>query len=79
MVKSGNLSGLDGLAVSESRVFVLYSTYAEAKSIFHYVDDLGLTGEKYIWIVTQSVIISERDTPLHIPIGTLGERKTEIS
>lgn len=57
---------------TDTRIILLYSTRDEAMSIFTVARELGLIGESYMWIVTQSVISFET-APDVFPIGTLGE------
>lgn len=57
---------------SEARIILLYSTREEARSILKAAEQMGLTGEKYVWIATQSVIGSTREAPAEFPIGMLG-------
>lgn len=52
---------------------LLYATSDEANSILKYANDYNITGENYVWVVTQSVI--EKKRTLHqFPIGMLGKR-----
>lgn len=60
------------LVNSESRVMLLYSTREEAISILGAAHDYKITGENYVWVVTQSVI-ENLQTPSQFPIGMLGE------
>lgn len=57
---------------SESRVMLLYATSEEANLILKYANDYNITGENYVWVVTQSVIEKKR-TLQKFPIGMLGE------
>lgn len=57
---------------SESRVVLLYATREEAVRILSIANDLKITGENYIWVVTQSVI-ENLQTPSQFPVGMLGE------
>ncbi len=41
---------------SKARIFLLYSTHLEAEEVFEAATKAGLTGEKYLWIATQSVV-----------------------
>ncbi|KOX71909.1 Glutamate [NMDA] receptor subunit epsilon-2 [Melipona quadrifasciata] len=59
------------LVNSESRVMLLYSTREEAISILGAAHDYKITGENYVWVVTQSVI-ENLQTPSQFPIGMLG-------
>ncbi|XP_049809423.1 glutamate receptor ionotropic, NMDA 2B-like [Schistocerca nitens] len=63
---------LQELVNSESRVMLLYSTREEAVHILKAARDLKITGENYVWVVTQSVI-ENRETPSHFPVGMLGK------
>ncbi|XP_043509315.1 glutamate receptor ionotropic, NMDA 2B isoform X11 [Frieseomelitta varia] len=59
------------LVNSESRVMLLYSTREEAIRILGAAHDYKITGENYVWVVTQSVI-ENLQTPSQFPIGMLG-------
>lgn len=60
------------LVNSESRVMLLYSTREEATHILTAARDYKITGENYVWVVTQSVI-ENLQTPSQFPVGMLGE------
>lgn len=57
---------------SESRVILLYSTKEEANKIFREAQELKITGENYVWVVTQSVIENLQPGPF-FPVGMIGE------
>ena len=59
------------LVNSESRVMLLYSTREEAAFILKAARDMKITGENYVWVVTQSVI-GKLETPNQFPVGMLG-------
>ncbi|XP_011313747.1 glutamate receptor ionotropic, NMDA 2B [Fopius arisanus] len=59
------------LVSSESRVMLLYATREEAIHILTAARDLKITGENYVWVVTQSVI-ENLQTPNQFPVGMLG-------
>ncbi|XP_076386340.1 glutamate ionotropic receptor NMDA type subunit 2 isoform X9 [Megachile rotundata] len=59
------------LVNSESRVMLLYSTREEATHILKAARDYKITGENYVWVVTQSVI-ENLHTPSQFPVGMLG-------
>lgn len=59
------------LVNSEARVMLLYSTKGEAIEILHAAEELKITGENYVWVVTQSVI-ENGQTPPQFPVGMLG-------
>lgn len=62
------------LVGSEARILLLYCTKDEAKWIMREATRLGLTGSKYVWVVTQSVM-GDKLTDIHyqdLPIGMLG-------
>lgn len=63
---------LQELVNSESRVMLLYSTREEATHILTAAKDYKITGENYVWVVTQSVI-ENLQTPSQFPVGMLGE------
>ena len=62
------------LVNSESRVMLLYSTREEATQILADAREYKITGENYVWVVTQSVI-ENLQTPNQFPVGMLGESK----
>ncbi|XP_059618480.1 glutamate receptor ionotropic, NMDA 2B [Phlebotomus argentipes] len=64
-------SDLMELVNSEARVMLLYATKNEAIDILHAAQDLKLTGENYVWVVTQSVIENTQTHP-QFPVGMLG-------
>ncbi|XP_024873537.1 glutamate receptor ionotropic, NMDA 2B isoform X5 [Temnothorax curvispinosus] len=59
------------LVNSESRVMLLYSTREEATHILTAAREYKITGENYVWVVTQSVI-ENLQTPSQFPVGMLG-------
>ncbi|KAL0131041.1 hypothetical protein PUN28_002555 [Cardiocondyla obscurior] len=59
------------LVNSESRVMLLYSTREEAIDILNAAREYKITGENYVWVVTQSVI-ENLQTPSQFPVGMLG-------
>ncbi|XP_046474039.1 glutamate receptor ionotropic, NMDA 2B isoform X1 [Neodiprion pinetum] len=62
---------LSELVNSESRVILLYSTRDEAIQILKEARRRKITGENYVWVVTQSVI-ENLQTSQHFPAGMLG-------
>lgn len=62
---------LHELVASEARVVLLYATREEAADILAAAADLHLTGENFVWIVTQSVLGSMQQ-PNKFPVGMLG-------
>ena len=68
---------IEKLAVSETRIILLYSTKDEANNILSWARDRDLTGNNYVWIVTQSVIGESRmgtaSAKPQFPVGMLGE------
>jgi ionotropic glutamate receptor NMDA 2B len=50
---------------------LLYCTKSEAIDILNAASELQLTGENYVWVVTQSVIENTQAHP-SFPIGMLG-------
>ncbi|XP_063227962.1 glutamate receptor ionotropic, NMDA 2B [Bacillus rossius redtenbacheri] len=63
---------LQELVNSESRVMLLYSTKEEAVSILTSARDrFKITGENYVWVVTQSVI-GDLQPHSQFPVGMLG-------
>ncbi|KAF7281857.1 hypothetical protein GWI33_004185 [Rhynchophorus ferrugineus] len=67
-----NKGDLAALVDSEARVMLLYCTREEAIDILTAASDLHLTGENYVWVVTQSVIESAFQAPYQFPVGMLG-------
>ncbi|KAG5684927.1 hypothetical protein PVAND_014135 [Polypedilum vanderplanki] len=64
-------SDLTDLINSEARVMLLYCTKSEAIDILKAAETHHLTGENYVWVVTQSVI--ENTQPHNsFPVGMLG-------
>jgi ionotropic glutamate receptor NMDA 2B len=51
---------------------LLYSTREEAIHILKAARDYKITGENYVWVVTQSVI-ENRQIPYAFPVGMLGK------
>ncbi|XP_076276632.1 glutamate ionotropic receptor NMDA type subunit 2 isoform X4 [Lasioglossum baleicum] len=60
------------LSKSESRVMLLYATREEAYRILQAAKDHKMTGENYVWVVTQSVIENRQMPPSQFPVGMLG-------
>ncbi|XP_044751863.1 glutamate receptor ionotropic, NMDA 2B [Coccinella septempunctata] len=69
VAKKGDLSAL---VDSEARVMLLYCTREEAIGILTAARDFHLTGENYVWVVTQSVIENPLQAPNQFPVGMLG-------
>ena len=71
------------LVESETRIILLYSTMDEADQIMKWNNTKKLTGQNYVWIVTQSVIGEsvkdtqgvKADAKATFPIGMLGMRQ----
>ncbi|XP_050299775.1 glutamate receptor ionotropic, NMDA 2B isoform X2 [Anthonomus grandis grandis] len=63
---------LAALVDSEARVMLLYCTKEEAIDILRAAGELHLTGENYVWVVTQSVIENGQQAPNDFPVGMLG-------
>lgn len=64
-------SDLMELVNSEARVMLLYCTKEEAVDILAWAEELKITGENYVWVVTQSVIENVQ-AHNNFPIGMLG-------
>ncbi|XP_019890234.2 glutamate receptor ionotropic, NMDA 2C [Musca domestica] len=64
-------SDLMELVNSEARVMLLYATQSEAITILRAAEELKLTGENYVWVVSQSVI-EKKDAHAQFPVGMLG-------
>ncbi|VEN50514.1 unnamed protein product, partial [Callosobruchus maculatus] len=62
-VKVSKRGDLAALADSEARVMLLYCTRDEAVDILTAARDMHLTGENYVWVVTQSVIENPQQAP----------------
>lgn len=62
------------LVSSDARVMLLYATKDEAVQILQAAQELQLTGENYVWVVTQSVIENTQAPPQFGPefVGMLG-------
>ncbi|KAK4877551.1 hypothetical protein RN001_010057 [Aquatica leii] len=69
VAKSGDLAAL---VDSEARVMLLYCTREEAIDILTAARDFHLTGENYVWVVTQSVIENPLQAAYQFPVGMLG-------
>lgn len=52
---------------------LLYCTREEAIDILTAARELHLTGENYVWVVTQSVIENPLQAPNQFPVGMLGK------
>merc|ERR1719483_1061116 len=67
---------IDKLVDSETRIVLLYCTKDKANNIMEWARDKALTGNNYVWIVTQSVIGESRkgtaSAKPQFPIGMLG-------
>ena len=64
------------LAESEVRIIILYCTQNEASQILQSAQKSNLTSNKYLWLVTQSVIGDPFDRSVNrraLPVGMLGE------
>ena len=64
------------LAESEVRIIILYCTQNEASEILKSAQKSNLTSNKYLWLVTQSVIGDPFDRSVNrraLPVGMLGE------
>ena len=63
--------------MSQVRIVLLYCTKDEANNIMEWARDKDLTGNNYVWIVTQSVIGESRkgtaSAKPQFPIGMLGK------
>ncbi|BFG00561.1 glutamate receptor ionotropic NMDA 2B [Drosophila madeirensis] len=64
-------SDLMELVNSEARVMLLYATQTEAITILRAAEEMKLTGENYVWVVSQSVI-EKKDAHSQFPVGMLG-------
>ncbi|XP_058806927.1 glutamate receptor ionotropic, NMDA 2D-like isoform X2 [Phymastichus coffea] len=62
---------LKDLVSVESRVMLLYSSKEEANNIFRHAAEFKITGENYVWVVTQSVIQNIQPGH-HFPVGMIG-------
>lgn len=67
-------SDLQELVDSESRVMLLYCTREEALRILQAARVYKITGENYVWVVTQSVM-ENLQAPQLFPVGMLGKFK----
>ncbi|GAB6025888.1 hypothetical protein CHUAL_011862 [Chamberlinius hualienensis] len=58
---------------TDTRIILLYCNRAEAAIIFSAATELGLVGESYMWIITQSAVGKVTEfAPESFPIGTFG-------
>ena len=74
-VTEANGWDLKHLAASEVRIIILYCTQSEASMILEAAEKFGLTSNKYLWLVTQSVIGVSGDRSVNrrsLPVGMLG-------
>ncbi|KAK9701608.1 Receptor family ligand binding region [Popillia japonica] len=65
-------SDLTALVDAEARVMLLYCTREEAIEILTAAKDYHITGENYVWVVTQSVIENPLQPSNQFPVGMLG-------
>lgn len=65
-------SDLQQLMATESRVMLLYCTREEALRILQAARGFKITGENYVWVVTQSVM-ENLQAPQLFPVGMLGK------
>ena len=76
--KASESNGWDvsGVSASEVRIVLLYCTQAESTVIMDKAAKAGLTGAKYLWMATQSVVgdTGHRSSSRRaLPTGMLGE------
>jgi len=75
-VKVTKAEHIDDLIKSETRIILLYATREEASMILDWARSRDLTGHKYVWFVTQSVIGESRNgiapAKHQFPVGMLG-------
>ena len=72
-VKVTSREDMRELALSETRILLLYSTKPEARQIMEWAADAGLTGDSYVWVTTQSVIGESKEASSDFPAGMIGE------
>ena len=75
-VSESNDWNVSDLAASEVRIIVLHCTQGEASLILGAAEEYGLTSNKYLWLVTQSVIGDPTDRSINrraLPLGMLGK------
>lgn len=72
-VKVESEKDLKELQLSETRIILLYSTRQEGSQIMRWANDLGLTKDSFVWIVTQSVIGETKESLPDFPAGMLGK------
>lgn len=72
-VKVTQEEDLNELKLSETRIILLYSTRQEGSQIMKWAAKLGLTGNSYVWIATQSVIGESKESLPEFPPGMLGK------
>ena len=64
---------LSALAMSDSRIALLYSTRQEGSDVMRWAGEAGLTGDSFVWVATQSVIGEVKEALPELPAGMLGE------
>ena len=72
-VKVTSREDLSALAVSDSRIALLYSTRQEGSDVMRWAGEAGLTGDSFVWVATQSVIGEVKEALPELPAGMLGE------
>ncbi|XP_059080362.1 glutamate [NMDA] receptor subunit 1-like isoform X1 [Tigriopus californicus] len=65
--KSSYYDTLSTIKECQARVYFLYASTEDADQIFRDATNLNMTGEGYVWIVTEQALLSQT-----IPSGTLG-------
>ncbi|GJQ88454.1 Nmdar2, partial [Trypoxylus dichotomus] len=66
-----NKTDLTALVDAEARVMLLYCTREEAIEILTAAKHYHITGENYVWVVTQSVIENPLQPSNQFPVGML--------
>ena len=72
-VKVTSREDLSALAMSDSRIALLYSTRQEGSDVMRWAGEAGLTGDSFVWVATQSVIGEVKEALPELPAGMLGE------
>ncbi|CAL4247928.1 unnamed protein product, partial [Meganyctiphanes norvegica] len=70
----GFVDKLKEMREASARVFLLYASKDDARTIFHDANYLNMTGTGYVWMVTEQALFAD-----HVPTGTIGLRLVNAS
>ncbi|XP_069999556.1 glutamate [NMDA] receptor subunit 1-like isoform X1 [Penaeus vannamei] len=59
---------------ASARVFLLYASKEDARTIFHDASYMNMTGRGYVWVVTEQALSAE-----YVPSGTIGLKLVNAS